>query len=294
MGLLRPHPGVSHLCRFDRAALAPAGDVIEAVVARGLVQDVLDALVSLGVDRHGEITVQSVDVMLSRTVDDAASAIPADGGDPVVWDELVETTGEEAQLTATFLAFLTIGCLLAAVGVVTDSAVLIVGAMVVSPDFGPLAALCVAAVGRRADLAVRAAKALGVGFPAAILATAFLAWIAEQADILSDQSLTDLGSIAFVYQVGPYSFIVALLAGTAGMLALTSQKSGALVGVFISITTVPAAGFAALAAVLGEWPQCGEALLQLLINLSGVVIAGTLTLWLRRHRIPSKAGRMLR
>jgi uncharacterized membrane protein len=37
-----------------------------------------------------------------------------------------------------------------------------------------------------------------------------------------------------------WSLLVAVLAGIAGVLSLTSAKSGALVGVFISVTTVPA------------------------------------------------------
>ena len=69
------------------------------------------------------------------------------------------------------------------------------------------------------------------------------------------------------------------------MLALTSEKSGVLVGVFISVTTVPAAGFSVLAAVAGDWLRSGEALLQLLINLGGITIAATLTLLVRRHHV---------
>src|SRR5205807_817743 len=78
---------------------------------------------------------------------------------------------EESRLKVTFLAFLVIACLLAAVGVLTDSAVTIVGAMVVGPEFGPLAALAVAIVLRRWDIARRAALALGAGFPLAMVVT---------------------------------------------------------------------------------------------------------------------------
>ncbi len=283
--LLKSHPGVVHVTRSQGIALEPLGDVIEALVAREIVQDVLDSLAPLGIEQHGEIALQSIDLLLSNTADKAAKSVPRADRNAVVWDELVETTGEDSELTPTFLALLIIGCLLAAIGVVTDSAVLIVGAMVVSPDFGPLAALAVAAVGKRRDLAARAGLALGVGFPVAILVTASLAILARTLGMLDPQPLAKLGAVAFVYQVGPYSVIVGVLAGAAGMIALTSQKSGPLVGVFISITTVPAAGFAALAGVTGEWARCGEAMLQLFLNLTGVVVAAIITLWLRRHRI---------
>ena len=38
------------------------------------------------------------------------------------------------------------------------------------------------------------------------------------------------------------ALIVALIAGAAGVLALTSARAGGLTGVFISVTTIPAAG----------------------------------------------------
>ncbi len=251
----------------------------------------LGRLVEIGVDRRGQVSLQPIDLILSAAGDAARRDVGGDGDDALIWDELVETTGEDAELTPTFLAFLVIACLLAAVGVITGSAVTIVGAMVVSPDFGPLAALAVAVLGRRPDLARRAVLALGVGFPLAIAATALCAALARVAGLLDPGDLTDLGDVAFVYRVGPYSVVVALLAGAAGMLALTRRKSGALVGGFISVTTVPAAGFAALAAVSGDWARCGEAVGQLAVNLAGVAVAGTVALWLRRRHVPPPTGR---
>jgi len=85
--------------------------------------------------------------------------------------------------------------------------------------------------------------------------------------------LDSLPQVDFIYTVGPFSFIVALLAGAAGMLSLTSAKSSALVGVFISVTTVPAAAFAIVGAVEGRWTARCPSVLQLLVNLVGIVIA---------------------
>ncbi len=87
-------------------------------------------------------------------------------------------------------------------------------------------------------------------------------------------SLRELEEVDFIFQVGPLSFIVALFAGAAGMLSLVSAKSAALVGVFISVTTVPAAGFAVVAATVGDWDIAAKSAAQLAINLSGIVLAG--------------------
>ena len=47
------------------------------------------------------------------------------------------------------------------------------------------------------------------------------------------------------------------LAGAAGVLALAIQKTATMVGVFISVTTVPAAGNLALGLALGEPGEIG-------------------------------------
>ena len=80
-------------------------------------------------------------------------------------------------------------------------------------------------------------------------------------------------------EVGPLSLVVALFAGAAGMLSLVSAKSSALVGVFISVTTVPAAGFAVVAATVGDWDIAAKSATQLGVNLAGIVLAGVLVLW---------------
>jgi len=179
------------------------------------------------------------------------------------------------------VTFLTIATLLAGIGIVTDSSVTVVGAMVVGPEFGPLAALAVGLVRRRARLARRGAVALAVGFPLAMTITA-LAWVAMQTGLASDQLVELNTQTEFIYQPGVLSFIVALLAGAAGMLSLTSRNSAALVGVFISVTTVPAAGYVAVGGVLGEWSQVWGSALQLLINLVGIVLAAAGMLLARR------------
>ncbi|WP_253772820.1 DUF389 domain-containing protein [Goodfellowiella coeruleoviolacea] len=287
---LADQPGVTHLVLLRGAAVRPAGDVVEADVAREAADEVLDRLCQLDLDHTGGITLEQVDTAVSDHAERAERAAPGDGADAVVWEELLARTGDEARYTATFQAFLVIACLLAAVGVVTDSPVTIVGAMVVGPEFGPLAAIAVGLVLRRWRLVRSAALALAVGFPVAMLATAGATVLAEWTGLQDRAALVNGHQVDFVYQVGPYSLIVALLAGAAGMLAMTSAKSAALVGVFISVTTVPAAGYAVVAALLGEWGRAGQSFAQLVVNLVGIVAAGVVALLLRR-RAEGRANR---
>ena len=173
--------------------------------------------------------------------------------------------------------------MIASVAVVTDSPVLVVGAMVVGPEFGPVVALAYGIVMRRARLVRDALALLGLGFAAAIAVTAVAAlvvraagWV-EPADLAAPRPLT-----AFIWRPDEWSVVVALLAGFAGVLSLTAGRSNALVGVFISVTTVPAAGNLALAVALWVPEEIGGSALQLVVNLVGLTVAGTLLLAVQR------------
>ena len=137
-------------------------------------------------------------------------------------------------------------------GILIDQPILIVGAMVVGPSSGPLAALAVALVEKQRRLAKRSLIALAVGFPlgtlAALLATlAFRAIGAIPEEF--DPERHDLTS--FISQPDFFSFFVAFVAGITGMLSLTSTKSGALIGVLVSVTTIPSAANMGVAAAYG-------------------------------------------
>lgn len=98
------------------------------------------------------------------------------------------------------------------------------------------------------------------------------------------EAVRSADQVDFIFDVGPFSLILALFAGAAGMFALTSAKSAALVGVFISVTTVPAAAFAVVTATTGKWRTAAESTLQLVVNLIGIAVAAVLVLRARRYR----------
>lgn len=287
VGLLSERPGVVAVSVSGESS---DGGIVTADLARECADDVLTDLRGLGVTRAGMLTLEPLDTAVGTLADRAEREAPGEGADAVVWDELADRTGEDSALTSTFSAFMVLAILLAAIGVVTDSQITIVGAMVVGPEFGPLAGLAVGIVRRRAAAARQAAIALVVGFALAILVCALLTAVARAVGLVTPSDLLGSRETEFIYHPGWFSLITALVAGTAGMLSLTSSKSAALVGVFISVTTIPAAGNAAVAGVLGNWHETWQSLLQLGINLVGIVIAAALTLAIRGATAPSSRG----
>ncbi|KAB2974286.1 DUF389 domain-containing protein [Streptomyces sp. SS1-1] len=275
--------GTAHLVVLSGAARDPAGDLVLCDVARESGDALLTGLQRLGIEDDGAIAVENVDLSLSRRAEQAERDAPGEAADAVLWDHLTEATHEESTLSATYLAFITLATMIAACGVVLDNAVLIVGAMAVGPEFGPLAGISTAMVRRRPRLALRSVIALISGFAVAMAVTVGFSWFMDALGLFSERQLEgDRPNTAFVYAPDWFSFIVAVLAGTAGTLSLTSAKSGALVGVAISVTTVPAAANAAVALSYGDTRQTWGSSEQLLLNLLGIVLAGTFTLLLQR------------
>jgi uncharacterized hydrophobic protein (TIGR00271 family) len=165
------------------------------------------------------------------------------------------------------------------VGIFQDSPILIVGAMVVGPEFGPLAGICVALVEGRRRLALRSLRALAVGFPVAILVTYGASQLLRISDVTAENFSPGSDSLARVIASPDfYAFFVAFCAGVAGMLSLTAAKSSVLIGVLISVTTIPAAANIAVSAAYSDWGDCRGSLAQLGLNLGTLLVAGTLTL----------------
>lgn len=284
LAVLRASPGATHLVLLPGSAVEPPGDLLLADIAREAVSDVLGALQDAPGGRDCSYALATVDTTVSQAADDAEQAHPGLGVDAVVWEEVEARTDEESELSASFLALLVLATLIAAVGVLLDSEVLIVGAMVVGPEYGPVAGLTVALAERRLPLALRSSKALAVGFPVASLAALLLTLgVRAVAGLPAPYRGETRPFTAFISNPDGYSLVVALLAGVAGVVSLTSAKSSALVGVAVSVTTVPAAADIGVAAAAGRWGECGGAAGQLAINLVALTVAGTATLAARRR-----------
>ncbi|MEU6377583.1 DUF389 domain-containing protein [Streptomyces sp. NPDC046909] len=277
--LIEKTVGTTHLVVLPGAARNPSGDVVMCDVAREAGDELIGALRALDLDKTGSIAVENIDLSLSKRADKAEDEAPGEGADAVLWEQLTDATHEESTLSITYVAFLTIATMIAACGVVLDNAILIVGAMAVGPEFGPLAAFSTSIVQRHPRLALRSLIALIVGFAVAMALTVGFSLFMDAVDLFHQSDLDgDRPNTAFVYAPDAFSFVVAVLAGIAGTLSLTSAKSGALVGVAISVTTVPAAANAAVALAYGDTKQTVGSTNQLLLNLLGIVLAGTLTL----------------
>jgi uncharacterized hydrophobic protein (TIGR00271 family) len=290
--LLDASPAVTHLCVNEQAARKPSGDVVSFDVAREGATSVLEALRGLDLEREGAIVVENLDISISESAVKAEQETPGEPADAVVWEGLEQAAGEETRLSITYLCFMIVATMIAGIGVMLDQPILIVGAMVVGPEFGPLVAFCIGIVSRRPQHAAQALGTLILGFAVGMAATVILTWILTAIGLLNESMLiAERPLTSFIWKPDALSWIVGFLAGIAGMLALTSAKSGALVGVLISVTTIPAAANVAVALAYWVPSEAMGSAIQLVINLSSIAVAGTLTLLLLKARSDRLARR---
>lgn len=277
---LRTEHGTANLAFQPGSALEPEGDVIIVEIARERGNAVVDTLIDLDIDERGSISLITIDAHSSRLGQVAEEAAVGHGADALMWQELEEHARADARSSATYYALMIIAALIAAIAIIVDSPILVIGAMIVGPEYGPLTSLAVSMYRDHRHDAVRAALTLLSGLLFAIVASAFLTLVLVWVGEISD-SFHSGGNFftSFVSEPNVYSFIVAFLAGIAGTVALAQGRQAALAGVLVSVTTIPAAAAVGLDVAVGDWSDAAGALGQLAINLAALVLASLATLW---------------
>ena len=293
VGELASAPGVVHLVRGSGTAAQPDGEVVLCDVAREAANEVIERLQDHGVHRRGAIVVEAVEMVVSNFAEEAEARAPGEGANALVWEQLDARTRDEATLTTSFLVFMSVAATISAIGILLDSPILVIGAMVVGPDYGPIAALSVALVRRRRTPALAALRTLTVGVGVAALVALAFTWLFRLTSIAPDGY--DIGSrelTAFIAHPDAMAAVVAVLAGVVGMLSLTQGRSGALIGVLVSVTTIPAIGNMGAAAAFGSWSDVGGAATQLGVNCAGLVVAGVITLLVQARTTKARPSRI--
>jgi uncharacterized hydrophobic protein (TIGR00271 family) len=283
LNVLTADPAVVHLAIIGDTVHTPAGGVVLCDVPREAANEVLRKLRALDLHVHGAIVLDHSPAVFSAAATTAEATAPGDPSEAVVWEEVKAKVRADSVLTVSWVALLSVAILIAAVGLLTDSAILIVGAMVVGPDYGPVAA---AAIGLHLNQLVwirRGVRVLAVGFTVAI-PTAFVLAAAVDAlggtpDVFESNAIV---ATRFISHPDGFAVIVAALAGVAGVLSLTQEKAGTLVGVLISVTTVPAAAAVGVYAAHQRWGDAAGSLGQLMLNLVILAAVGGATLRVER------------
>ena len=290
---LSSRTGVLNLIVLAGAARHPDGDAVQFDVIAAEANEVVAEMRRLDVARRGSIVIEDVGTELSDRASEAEAEAPRALRLSPVWEQAEARIRAGGRYPPSWFALLTIAGLIAAVGIFTNSQILIVGAMVVGPEYSAIISVALGIDERDGPRIRSGATALSIGFLVAVVVTlvfsvAVRAWGLEpEAFRLGLRPVSNLINTPNVFSV-----VVATLAGIVGVVSLVEARTGALIGVFISVTTIPAAADIGVSAAFEDWHEAGGSLIQLLLNVAILMVVGAVglvvqqRLWRRIGRQP--------
>jgi uncharacterized hydrophobic protein (TIGR00271 family) len=280
---LAANAGVSNLLVLPGAARGPASDAVQFDVRPRSANSVFRQLQTFQHDHGGTVAVDYVDATLGERVPPAAEHFLVQRDVAPVWEVVEARIRADAVYAPSFYILLAIAGLIGAVGILTNSTILIVGAMVVGPEYNAIMGVALGIDKRTRRPVIRGALALLAGFSAAMIVTLLFAlairWSGHTPKLYS-LGVRPVSSL--IDNPNLFSIVVAVLAGIVGVVSLTEARASALIGVFISVTTIPAAADIALSAGYGSWGEARGSAFQLLLNVTVLIAMGALVLRAQR------------
>ena len=187
-------------------------------------------------------------------------------------EEIWNQVWEQAKFGQTYVAFVVLSTIVAALGMLTDNVAVVVGAMVIAPLLGPNLAFSVGvALGDR-TLIGRALLTNVVGLVIALGLSVVIGLIwngGTDADELTARAQVDFTGMA-----------IALASGAAAALSLVTGLSSALVGVMVAVALLPPTSAIGIFLGTGQFAMAGNAAMLLAVNVVSVNLAAhSILLW---------------
>jgi uncharacterized hydrophobic protein (TIGR00271 family) len=276
-------PGVRNLVVLAGAARQPDGDAVQFDVHTGSANLVFQRLRELRLDGRGSIMVEAVDAALTDAGRPATRRGPFQPEAAPVWEMVEAAIRAGGAYAPSFFGLLVIAGLIACVGILTNSQILVVGAMVVGPEYQAIIAIALGMERRWPGPVRRGALALLTGFALAIAIAVVFGLIIRGSGHTPEGYLNGVRPVsALIDEPNFFSVIVAVLAGIVGVVSLTESRANALIGVFISVTTIPAAAALGLALAYQDWRSAAGSAVQLVLNVGLLIAVGAGTFRLQR------------
>ena len=274
--------GVANLIVLPGAAHGSASDAVQFDVRPRSANAVFGYLQAFDHNGGGTVAIEYVDATLGERAKAPEHFLVQHDVVPV-WDVIEARIRSDAVYAPSFYILLAIAGLIGAVGILTNSQILIVGAMVVGPEYNAIMGMALGLDKRIRRPVIRGGLVLLAGFSAAIILTFLFAlairWSGHTPKLYSIgvRPVSDL-----INDPNLFSVIVAVLAGIVGVVSLTEARAGALIGVFISVTTIPAAADVGLSLGYESWSEARGSAFQLLLNVTVLIVIGALGLRAQR------------
>jgi uncharacterized hydrophobic protein (TIGR00341 family) len=260
--------------------------VVYAPLPTPAVEPVLERLQEAGIDDSSFTVVLDASTVVSRQFDELEEQYAEDRDeDRIARQELYSRASDLAPTTRTYVVMTVISAIIATAGLLLDSPAVVVGSMVIAPLIGPAMAASVGTVIDDQEMFARGVKLQVVGMSIAVVsAAAFAAFVRYLHLVPPGLDIVSIPEIRERLAPDFLSLAVALGAGVAGALSLSSGVSAAIVGVMIAVALIPPAATVGIGLAWGlPMVSLGSGVLALVNGLS-INLAALLVLWYNGYR----------
>ena len=229
--LLRRCASTTNIVVHRGAAIQPVGDTVSCDVAEEDASYLVVDLRAMGIPERGTVDIERLDASVSSAARDAERQTHGSAADAVIWENVGAKIVDQGFVSWGLLVLFALAGVIASVGILIDSAPIVVGAMAVSPDLLPVCGTCVGIVARRGGLIVQALGTLIVGLALSAVAALLLVLLLRVLGHIDGFHLGD-GGLGLLTSVNYETVGIALAAGVAAILAFETNASAG-VGVAI-------------------------------------------------------------
>jgi len=189
-----------------------------------------------------------------------------------------------------FFLLVVLSAVIATLGLLTNSAAVIIGAMLVAPLMSPIIGIGLASLTGDARLFRDSGVALVRGAFLAVLMAVLLTWGNRYLPFVTLQELP--AEVLSRTRPSPIDLTIALAGGMAAAFALVMPSiSAALPGVAIATALMPPLCTVGIGIAMGRWDVAGGAMLLFLTNAVTIAFAGTLVFFALGFAPKREAGR---
>jgi uncharacterized hydrophobic protein (TIGR00341 family) len=263
---------------FDAVAYIP--------LPTNAVEPTLEQLRQAGLDDDAFTVVLEANTVVSRRYEELEERYAEEEDeDRIAREELVSAAADLSPVLGTYVIMTIVSALIATAGLLLDSPAVVVGSMVIAPLVGPAMAASVGTVVHDDDLFRRGVRlqvlglvlSVGAAFAFAF-AVRYVHLVAPIADVTAVPEVQERAAPDFL------SLVIALGAGVAGIISLTTGVSTALVGVMIAVALIPPAATVGIGLAWGQpLVSLGSAVL-VLVNVLSINLAALVVLWYKGYR----------
>lgn len=251
------------------------------------VEPILETLYESGIRDDAYTIVMATETVVSSRI----SALEERYSDArISREELLARAEDLAPRDSTFFAFIVLSTIIAAAGLLLDSAATIIGAMVIAPLMGPAISASVGTVLNEGRLARRGVVLQVTGLLAAIAIGALVGWLLKESVLLPPGlDIREVGQIAERISPNFLSLFLALGSGIAGAISLIRNAGSTLVGVAIAVALIPPAATSGLGIAWGLPLVAVAAAVLVLVNLLAINLSALIVFWISGYRPFDKA-----